>query len=45
MAILNPPAIGYEKDAIICLSVRQGFVQRVGEALARLENTSRTSAF
>ena len=40
MAILNPPAIGYEKDAIISLSVRQGYVQSVGEALARLESVS-----
>lgn len=40
MAILNPPAIGYRKDAIICLRVRQGCLMSVGEKLAMLEEVS-----
>ena len=35
MAIINPSAVGYRKDAIICLSVRQGWLKSVGEELAR----------
>jgi Lrp/AsnC family transcriptional regulator for asnA, asnC and gidA len=40
MAILNPPSIGYEKDAIICLRVRQGLLESVGDQLANLDHVS-----
>jgi Lrp/AsnC family transcriptional regulator for asnA, asnC and gidA len=40
MAILNPSSIGYEKDAIICVRVRQGFLRSVGERLAALDQVS-----
>jgi len=40
MAILNPSSIGYEKDAIICLRVRQGFLRSVGDRLAALDQVS-----
>ena len=40
MAILNPPSIGWEKDAIICMRVRQGFLRSVGDRLADLQCVS-----
>jgi len=40
MAILNPPSVGYEKDAIICLRVRQGFLKSVGDRLAEIDCVS-----
>jgi Lrp/AsnC family transcriptional regulator for asnA, asnC and gidA len=40
MAILNPRAVGYAKDAIACLRVRQGFVHEVGDGLATKECVS-----
>jgi Lrp/AsnC family transcriptional regulator, regulator for asnA, asnC and gidA len=40
MAILNPPSIGWQKDALICMRVRQGFLRSVGDRLAELECVS-----
>ena len=40
MGILNPPSMGYEKDAIICLRVRQGYLKSVGDRLADLDCVS-----
>ncbi len=40
MGILNPPSVGYEKDAIICLRVRQGYLKSVGDRLADLDCVS-----
>lgn len=34
MAILNAAAVGYNKDAIICLRIKQGRLTEVSEALA-----------
>ena len=40
MAILNPAAIGYRKDAIICVRVRQGHLTEVSDKLALHECVS-----
>jgi Lrp/AsnC family transcriptional regulator for asnA, asnC and gidA len=37
MAILNPAAVGYTKDAIICIRVKQGHLTRVSDALTLKE--------
>ena len=40
MAILNPAAVGYRKDAIICLRVKQGYLTTVSDTLALMECVS-----
>jgi Lrp/AsnC family transcriptional regulator for asnA, asnC and gidA len=40
MAILNPPSIGRDKDAIVCVRVRQGCLESVGDQLANLRCVS-----
>lgn len=40
MAILNPRAVGYAKDAIICLRVKQGHLTDVSDRLALMECVS-----
>jgi Lrp/AsnC family transcriptional regulator for asnA, asnC and gidA len=37
MAILNPRAVGYAKDAIICLRVKQGHLVEVSDKLAMMD--------
>lgn len=39
-AILNPPGLGFDRDAIICLRVRQGCLKPVADKLSALENVS-----
>ena len=40
MAILNPAAVGYAKDVIVCLRVRPDRKREIGYELARMENVS-----
>ena len=37
MAILNPRAVGFTKDAIICLRVKQGYLVEVSDKLALMD--------
>ena len=40
MAILNPAAIGFAKDVVVCLRVRLDRRREIGYELARMENVS-----
>jgi Lrp/AsnC family transcriptional regulator, regulator for asnA, asnC and gidA len=39
-AILNPPGLGFDRDAIMGLRVRQGCLKSVADKLSALENVS-----